>query len=49
VLLAVVQLNMPNVLPETIREIRAINKHNGSVDHRGIGAPLIEEFENQVP
>ena len=38
-----------NVLPETIREIRVINKHKGSQDHRGVGAPQLEEFENQIP
>jgi len=47
-LLVVVLLNTPNVSPETIREIRVINKHNGSVDHRGVAAPQMEEFENQV-
>jgi len=47
--LVVQNLNIHNIPPETIREIRIFNKHNGSLDHRGVAAPQMEEFENQIP
>lgn len=34
--------------PDAQRQLAVIQDTKGSSDHRGVGAPLIEEFENQI-
>ena len=41
-------LATPQFSPETNRQMAIIKDTKGSSDQRGVGAPLIEEFENQI-
>ena len=46
--LVISHLATNELLPETNHQLAIIKDSKGSSDHRGVGAPLIEEFENQI-
>jgi hypothetical protein len=46
--LVISHLATPQFSPETNRQMAIINDTKGSSDQRGVGAPLIKEFENQI-